>query len=323
LREIALPKESEYFIAVLRVVDLTRTSPVLRTALRVGTGASSEVSLLRSASGGTIVGEVTSNPVGDQPYLEKQIARVVYEAFSIEVGGCVPPALFDWIAKSWDSDPPASDGAILRADAYFNVASEVDFNQAFVAATTFPSFDAASSSNLLLTVRLMPTSVQPEKKPDTDLKGYVGHPPKPWLPANFLLTIDGVDCTKVSRIDGFTVERQIDVVVDDAGQPAVHVGLVAFPNLRIVLGSAAVATWSAWYEDFVIRGHNDAAFEKTGSIRLLAADMQTVLIRLDLFGLGIFRLVPLWSDKGPDVVPRYEADLYCQHMTLSAVEAFQ
>ena len=43
------------------------------------------------------------------------------------------------------------------------------------------------------------------KKGDGKVIGPFKELPKIWLSSNFQLTIDGLDCTRVNRIDSFTV----------------------------------------------------------------------------------------------------------------------
>ena len=55
---------------------------------------------------------------------------------------------------------------------------------------------------------------------------------KQFLPSNFRLEIDGLDCTKVSKIDSFTVKQPIQT--DDIGDKRDYKkepGKLEFPNL--------------------------------------------------------------------------------------------
>jgi hypothetical protein len=297
-----------------------RTAAFELVALRLNTGEGSEYTVVRSATGGAISANVNSTQVPEQPYPDKRLGRILYEDLSIEIASSMGPELFAWIAKSWGTVPPASDGAILRCDFNYKIDSATDFQRALVAETGFPAFDAnTKESALLLVLRLVPTTlVEHGVSPPGALSlAHVDKQQNAWLHRNYRLEIDGLDCTRVSRIGPFTVRRQIDVEIGQAGRPELHFGPVLFPNLQIFLASATVESWSAWHQDFVIEGHNGPTFEKTGSIQLLTPDLKRVLYRLDLSGLGIFRLVPEPQDRRSGLIQRHEADLYCQRITLS------
>ena len=95
---------------------------------------------------------------------------------------------------------------------------------------------------------------------------------KVWLPSNFKITIDGLDCTKVRTVDSLTVKQP--AIKDDIGitrEPQKQAqGRLEFPNLTITLAESSAESWFAWFEDFVIKGNNGDSNEKTGSIDLFA-----------------------------------------------------
>ena len=62
----------------------------------------------------------------------------------------------------------------------------------------------------------------------------------------------------------------------------------------------------------MIKGKNDESSERSGTIQLLAADAKTELARIKLFGLGIYQLETLSTEK----VNSVKAQLYCRRMEL-------
>jgi hypothetical protein len=195
-------------------------------------------------------------------------------------------ALFDWIAAAWAATDQAKDGALLAVDHQLAIKSERQFTAARIAATTFPALDAASKAAPPVTVRLKPASITvvpgAGKLPLGKAKQRL------WQAANFRLTVGGLDCTKVSRIESFTLPG--------------------------ALAAASAATWAAWFEDFVIDGNNGDAAEKSGQIAFLLPNLKTVLARIELHGLGIFRLDT--APGGPNQMQRMTAGLYCERMSL-------
>jgi hypothetical protein len=110
-----------------------------------------------------------------------------------------------------------------------------------------------------------------------------GPAPPASLSSFFRLNIVGLDCTRVSKIDSFTVKQHLaggtlDMAhyqVDQIRTAAAN--LVEFPNLRIELATAFAETWRTWFKSFVIDGNSSAMNEKTGTLSFLAPNLSTVL----------------------------------------------
>ncbi len=140
---------------------------------------------------------------------------------------------------------------------------------------------------------------------------------KVWLPSNFRLQIDGLDCSKVNKIDSFTVKQ---TVIDDVGESRDFVkepGKLEFPNLVITLAESTVATWQDWFEDFVIKGNVGDDKERTGTLEFLSPNLVDTLATIKFFNLGIFRLSSEKSESNADNIRRVKAELYCERMEFS------
>jgi hypothetical protein len=138
---------------------------------------------------------------------------------------------------------------------------------------------------------------------------------KVWLPASFRLDIAGLDCSKVVKVDSFTVKQT--VVTDNIGDArdyAKEPGRLEFPNLRITLPEAAAQSFSEWHERFVVQGNNDDSQEKNGSLTLLSANRQVELVRIRFFNMGIIRVQPDVAEANADAIRRMVAELYVERM---------
>lgn len=102
----------------------------------------------------------------------------------------------------------------------------------------------------------------------------------------------------MSKVDAITV----------AGEPPVD-----FPSLRVTAAASSQQSWTDWHEEFVVKGLNDDANEKNGSLVYLSPDMKTKLGEVRFFNLGIFGLA---SDQ-EGAVARFIAELYCEKMELA------
>ena len=121
----------------------------------------------------------------------------------------------------------------------------------------------------------------------------------------FRLEIDGLDCSKVTKIDAFTVKQ------------AMAPSKIEFPNLAITLAEVSSETWREWHEDFVIKGNSGEGQEKQGKLAFLAPTGRETLLTISFRGLGIFKLRRERSEAGADRASRMTAELYCQRMELA------
>jgi hypothetical protein len=71
-----------------------------------------------------------------------------------------------------------------------------------------------------------------------------------------------------------------------------------------------------WLGDFLVRGNNSQEREKVGVLEYLTPDLKSVLLTLNLFGLGIFRAAPEAAAAGPsEQVRRTTVSMYCEAIT--------
>jgi hypothetical protein len=274
-------------------------------ALRLDDGAVRTVTLLRDASGGTTFANVVRQSAPNDHFARKSLGGARIEDFVVNVATPSSSGLVQWIAASWGPKTSTRSGAVLTCAADSTIVAEQAFGGALISETTMPALDGSTKEPAAFSVRFVAATTLPTISPGGKLKLPVGGAVlKPWLPSLFRLEIAGLDCTKVSRIDGFTVRRDFNSPID-------------FPDLRIFVSMASAQAWIEWHKRMVIDGRGGDKEEKKGTIRLLGTDLKTELARIELAGLGIYRLKP--ERPVPDAAPeRLVADLYCEQMTLIA-----
>jgi len=259
---------------------------------------------VKSIEGGAAVGVVlTAAPAAGAHFREKHLSGVRFEPIAIAASSRRARPLFDWITTAWQGTLAQKNGAVIRANATGTPQAKREFVKATLVETIVPMLDGASRDPADFTVRLAPERTR-DVTPPTSLPP-VG-PPTPgdatFMSANFRLNIVGLDCTRVSKIDSFTVKHNLT--------PAT--GVPEFPNLRIELAAVSAGTWRTWFQSFVIDGHSSATDEKSGSLSFLNASFTTVLATINFSNLGIFRL-----ENAPADPSRVVAELYCERMELA------
>jgi hypothetical protein len=256
---------------------------------------------VKSIEGGSAVGVVlTAAPAAGAHFREKHLSGVRFEPIAIAASSRRARPLFDWITTAWQGTLAQKNGAVLRANATGTPQAKREFVKATLVETIVPLLDAGSRDPADFTVRLAPERTRDVPPPMT--LPPIG-PPTPgdatFMSSNFRLNIVGLDSTRVSKIDSFTVIT-----------PATRVP--EFPNLRIELSAVSVGTWRTWFQSFVIDGHSSATDEKSGSLSFLNASLTTVLATINFYNLGIFRL-----ENAPADPSRVIAELYCERMELA------
>jgi len=270
---------------------------------------------LRDADGGQAFADVVTEKVGPDHIAHKHLAGVKYEDITVTSGTGMSKNFYSWIAASWKTTFARKDGSIIAADFNLQAKSVREFVNGLITETTIPAMDASSKDAAFMTVKFAPEFVR-----NKNGSGKVDQPVPPaqkkWLPSNFRLEIDGLDCTRVNKIDAFTVK--LSVVSNSTGELSeveVEPAHVEFPNLVITFAESSAASWQKWFETFVVQSNNGDEQEKSGTLTFLAPDLKSELGKVSFFHLGIFKLDDDASeDASGSVIQRVKAELYCERM---------
>jgi len=270
---------------------------------------------VKSVSGGAISAEVINEPAGPSYFVKKHIGQPKYQEFEIQIGFDNESKIYDWIRQSWQMNYKRTNGSILSADHNLNVKSERQFTQALITATTIPTLDGSSKEPAYITVKFAPETIRVVKSGgNLQADAKIGASQKIFLPSNFRLQIDGLDCSKVSRIESFTVKQT--TVTDDIGEARDYMrepGKLEFPNLKITIPEIAADSFVNWHQSFVIQGNNDDTKEKNGILTLLTPNRSSVLAIIEFKNLGIFRIQPVMDATSG--TKNLQIEMYVERMT--------
>ena len=283
--------------------------PVLIALTLDGTAAGA----LRSFEGGHPEADVVTEKLGADHIIHKHIGGVKYEDISVSCGTGMVKGFYNWVKDSFDSKFSRHDGSV-DVGSIIGGTSTLAFSSALISEIGMPALDAASKDAAKMTIKLSPEitrfSRSGGKLPiNTKIQ-------KQWTPANFRLEIDGLDATRVNKIDAITI-KQTNVLVSPGGGTAVVLGpaKLEFPDLQIQLPEANADSWFQWLEEFVVKGNNGQDAERGGKLAYLATD-GTALFTLGFRNLGIFKLTPDKVEAGSDNLRRsVSASLYCEQIT--------
>lgn len=271
---------------------------------------------VKSIDGGAVTAEVVTEAVGSSHFSKKHLGRISYTPFVVQFGLSMAGEVRDWINASLSGKAIEKSGAIILADMNLMAVSQREFSHALITEVGIPALDGAAKETAYLTLKFAP-----EYTRTTKASGKVAAPLKTeqklWLPSNFRLALDGLDCTRVSRVGAMTIKQSVATdEIGDARDFSREPAKIEFPNLTVTMAEASAQNWLDWFEDFVVKGNNDESKEKSGSISLLAADLTEELMRIDLFNVGIFRIGPDKAEANADQIATVTAHLYCERMAL-------
>lgn len=269
---------------------------------------------VKSVEGGDASADVVTEKLGTDFIARKHLAGVKYQDIALSFGTGMSSTVYDWIAKTMGHTYQRLDGAIVTADYDYKEVSRLNFYHGLISEIGFPALDASSKSAAYLTLKIAPEYTRFTKGGGTTLKVSQQKNQKSWLPSNFRLQIDGLDCTKVNQVDALTIKQRIQSsevgeLRDYQKEPA----SLEIPNLAITLTDDQSAdAFRQWHEDFVIKGNNGQNSEKSGTLQYLGPNLKDVLFTLTFQQLGIFKLTLEKLDAGNEKVRRLRAEMYCE-----------
>jgi T4-like virus tail tube protein gp19 len=277
---------------------------------------------VQSIRGGEALSDVVEEKLAPGAVIKKHIAGVKYSDIEVVCGTGMSKSFYQWLTDTLDRKYSRKDGAVISADYDLKEQSRLLFSNALIKEIGFPALDAASKDPAKLTVKLSPEYTRRQKGTGGSVKenGYGGAVVQTkWLPSNFRLKIDGLDCTRVNKIEAFVikqaiVENAVGEFRDYEKEPA-HLEI---PDLVITIAENNADDFISWHEDFVIKGNNGDDREKNGTLEFLTPNLQEVLFTIGFQHLGIYKLAPVEVQAGAENIRRLQAWMYCEQMTFAA-----
>jgi hypothetical protein len=272
---------------------------------------------IKSLEGGFAKAIVASDPIGpDNTYIKHTSVREI-DPVSIEVGLAGCRDVMRWIRDSWQKEPSRRSGQIIHAD--FNMVQrlEHEFTDALIVETTFPTLDGASKEPGYLKVKFLPEAVKLRRSSGGKLQSVASSKQKAWTASAFRLIIDGIDTSKVSKIDGFSIKQGVKpLYIGRQLYPELEPTKVEFPDLSVHMSLEYAEPIMEWYEKFVRAGEKDTKAERTGAIEFLAPNRERVLFRINLYEVGLKSFSINRVEGRQEAIKRCKFELYVGQMDL-------
>jgi hypothetical protein len=271
------------------------------------------------AGGGVSADVVTEKLGASGSYPKKHPSGVKYEDISIQSAG-LDPVLHEWVRKTLSTAQPLrKSGYFVLLDAQDKEHSRTTWTDGFISDFTFPELDGTSKDQARFQITISPAATRyttgTGRVEGTAAGGRARA--SALLASRFQLTIAGIEgvTTRTVHVDPMSVRfKTVSSPVGEMRDYEKTAGQVDVSNLVFTVDAANAAPLYQWHQDFVVNGKNSDAFEKTGSITLLGADMKTVLYKLNMRGIGILQVSP--DKSSTTTAPRVRAEAYVESVTL-------
>jgi len=267
---------------------------------------------LYSAEGGHATSDVVTGggPRGET----KHIAGVKYEDIVLTCGTGMSKGFYEWILTCADRRYTRKNGAIVACDYNYKELSRLEFNNALMTEVAFPALDAASKDAAKMTISISPEVTRMKMSPagGAALRARDSAIQKKWLPANFRLKIEGVDCSRVNKIDAITIKQKV------GGRSAFLMGSTnpETSPMAITLPEAQAKPFYEWHQAS-LNMRNAPGSKKAGQLDYLSEDMRETLFSLRFADLGIASVTPERPQGGIENIRRVKAEMYYERMQLS------
>jgi hypothetical protein len=262
-----------------------------------------------SWSGGDISGTVAET-VGNSAVTKKHISQVGYEPILIKATPPLSAALSACLA-----DLCTGRSALVSLELSGSDAKPFQATNAQLIEAQFAALDGSSKETYEIifvfraeSVRPLASATKPSVKTAKSTRA---------LASNFRFALGSLDTNRVASVEPFTITRaSVANTVGPMRDPSLQTGPTKFPDLVVVTSDASAASWTAWRDDFLVRGNNTDANELDGSLTLLGPDMKVPLLSLQLSHVGITRFAHNPSQN--ESIMRSTATLYCEQITLAS-----
>jgi hypothetical protein len=207
--------------------------------------------------GGSAVGEVAIAPVNGS-HAEKHLAGLQYEELGFRLGLGMGQPMYEWIKQTLDAKRPRKDGALVEATHDLSAIERREFVDALITEIGFPALDGASKDPAALTVKVAPGGIR-----FAPASGKVQEPlakEKTWLASGFRFELDGIDTSRASRIEAFTLRQGASGGLGSSERP--EPGRLEFPNLTVTFAATHADDLLGWHDDFLIHGNSGEEREK-------------------------------------------------------------
>jgi hypothetical protein len=272
---------------------------------------------IKSVEGGYPKLNTIEEQVGSDNLFIKHASTVEIDPISIEMGMQTGTEVIEWLQASWRKDFSRKSGMITHANFNKKALVEHHFRDALITEAAFPTLDASAKEGAFLRFKIQPEAVELKAASAHTVQQNVSPKQKMWLPNSFSFKLDGLDVSKVAKIEGFTVKQGVKALyVGGQRFPQYEPTKITFPDLSVHISQIYAGSIMDWYQSFVMHGRRDPKEEKSGAIEFLAPDHKTVIYRIKLSNVGIKGCIIEKAGSADAQTKKIKFDLYVGKMDI-------
>lgn len=270
------------------------------------------VGSIKDFEGGGIYTDVINEQPGPDYFIKKHVGQPKYEEITIPAGTNMESGFYKWVQDTLKNQHPRKSGSIVVYDGNSKADRSYDFTDALISEISFPGLDAGIKEPTYMTVKFQPEyiSVNTAGSGTGTSASSSKELSKQLVPSNFRLKIDGLSTNRIQKIDAITIKNEL--VTDSVGETRDYQnepGKLSVSNLVVTVSEEDAQSFIDWNDDFVVKGNNDEAKEKTGTLEFLSTNNQDVMFKLTFEHLGIFKLS---REKGTNSL---KAEMYIEKIS--------
>lgn len=274
--------------------------------------------ILKNFEGGNVKGEIETADTGSGDLPSKNISALKFEPIVLHAGISMGKGLREWIMGTLDQTNLRKSGYVVACSVDCQATAFRHFNNALITEITIPKLDTTRKDNAFFAIKIDPEEITFKDGDKSVLAGVINTRNKRWLCSNFRMRLGDLPCTRVSKIDAFTIKQH--AMLETSGDFRVsgrEITKLEIPNLKISFAEADIKPWAAWFDEFVVKGQNGQENELSGVIEFLDPSLSEVLGSVDLRQVGIFSLSVEKPEAGVDKISHYVAELYVEKMNIN------
>jgi hypothetical protein len=263
---------------------------------------------LSTFDGGDAFAEVIETPGTGGP-TDKSIGNTQYDDIVVT---CPLPdgTLATWVTAFLEGKAPEHDGAVIQLNLNRQPVRRLEWQKGAIFSVAFPGLDVSVGKQVgQLTITIRPTTTS-----DVGGSGQVSTPSqlqaKSWLAGDFALSMPGIDCTRVMRVEPIVVTQTYLAPAPGRGAP--RPGPVHVSDLVVTVQQFGASDFVRWAEDFIVAGNNTKSHEKDATVRYLASNLRDDITRLNVLSTGIFRVDHLSQTFGLANLPQVRFSMYAE-----------
>jgi hypothetical protein len=271
---------------------------------------------VRSAEGGDAYAEVVAEPpVGSR--VPKHIANLGYSPIVVTVGPEMDGEIYDWVIDLLDGKQTYKDGAIVLLDYDGREKSRLDWDHAVISEVVFPALDTSEQDRVEIRI-----SIEPERVSRTAGNGAIRsltsmQKNTSYRTNQFRFSISGLESatSKVRSIEEIVVRRRKAEQADERREYETS-STLELSDVAFTVGDPDAAAVMEWFDNFVIKGRSEDSFERTATLALLDMQSRTDLLRIELDGVGPFRMTRQRHVSGQAATATTRIEMYCERVSL-------